>query len=277
VDLVALGLALRALRRRRGWRQSDLARAAGVSQTLISAIERGHGDRAAVRTLLRITAALDARLVMQLRWRGGDLERLLDADHAALSARMAALLTGLDWQVRVEVTYATYRASGSIDILAWHPSTRTLLVIEVKTEITSAEGTLRKLDEKGRLAAAMARERFGWDAAVVARLLVVEEASTARRRIEAHSAIFDAALPTAGRDIRRWLRGPVGSIAGRYFLSASTGTTGIQRRGGRHRVRASRRTVAQHRTSVAELDSKPDGRSEDDVPTILVGYERPEY
>jgi transcriptional regulator with XRE-family HTH domain len=237
MDLVVFGLRVRALRRRRGWRQIDLARAAGVSQGLVSAIERGHGDRLSLRRLIVVAGALDARLDLQLRWRGGDLERLADSDHAALAATMSTLLLDAGWIARIEVTYASYRAAGSIDILAWHEPTRTLLVIEIKTEITSAEATLRKLDEKVRLAPIAARERFGWDAHSVARLLVVEDASTARRRIQAHSAIFDAALPVAGHAVRRWLSEPDGSISGRYFLSPSTRGSGIHRGGGRHRVR----------------------------------------
>src|SRR5262245_11079873 len=111
---------MRALRRRRGWRQRDLARAARVSQALISAIERGHGDRAALRTLMRVAGALDARFMVQIHWRGGDLDRLVDEDHAALVGSMSALLPDAGWVARIEVTYAGYRAAGSIDILAWH-------------------------------------------------------------------------------------------------------------------------------------------------------------
>jgi hypothetical protein len=51
---------------------------------------------------------------------------------------------------------------GSIDLLAWHESSRTLLVIELKTELTSVEETLRRHDSKVRLAPGIARERFGW-------------------------------------------------------------------------------------------------------------------
>ena len=121
------------------------------------------------------------------------------------------------WEARVEVTYALRGASGSIDILAWHASTRTLLVIEVKTEISSAEVVLRKFDEKALIAASVARERFGWLAASVSHLLVIEDSSTNRRRLHAHSPLFDAALPDRGTDLRRWLAAPSGRVAGWLF------------------------------------------------------------
>ena len=60
----------------------------------------------------------------------------------------------------------------------------------VKTELTSIEETLRRHDAKVRLAPRIARERFGWDPAVIARLLVLPEDRTARRRIEEHRATF---------------------------------------------------------------------------------------
>lgn len=167
---------------------------------MISLIERGHGDRVSVRVLLAVTGALDARLVVQLRWRAGDLDRLLDADHSAVSAAMVRRLEADGWIVRVEVTYASVRSAGSIDLVAWHSATASLLVVEIKTEISSAEAVLRKLDEKARIASALARERFDWDAVSVSRLLVIEDTSTNCRRIEgAHALGHEELLP--GRTI----------------------------------------------------------------------------
>lgn len=78
MDLVRFGLIIRALRRRKGWRQLDLALAAGVSQTLISLIERGHADQVLLAIVLAVGSALDARMAIDVRWRGGELDRLLD-------------------------------------------------------------------------------------------------------------------------------------------------------------------------------------------------------
>lgn len=214
-----------------------VAAAAGVSQAMVSSVERGHADRWLLAHVIAIPAALDARAEIDLRWRAGELDRLLDADHAALAATMSRTLTACGWELRFEVTYAVYGARGSIDVLAWHASTRTLLVIEIKTEVTSAESTIRKLDEKVRLASQIVRERFGWRAAVVARVVVVEDTTTARRRIRAARLLFDAAFPLRGVATRQWLRSPRGQVSALMFLPSSSTATAIPRRGGRHRVR----------------------------------------
>lgn len=271
MDLVRLGLGIRALRRRRGWRQRDLAVAAGMSQGLISLIERGHGDRVSLGTLLAVAGAFDARVAVQLRWRAGDLDRLLDVDHAALSAAMVERLRADGWIAQVEVTYATVRTAGSIDILAWHLETATLLVVEIKTEISSSEAVLRKLDEKARLAIAVAWERFGFVAKSVSRLLVIEDTSTNRRRVAGAEALFASSLPMDGRTIRTWLKEPDGPIAGRLFHSPTNGGSAIRRVGGRHRVRALRPRPDRPGLSVgharfdAEEDELEPGR------TLLVG------
>ena len=48
---------------------------------------------------------------------------------------------------------------GVIDILAWHAATRTLLVIELKTEIVDINELMGTVDRKRRLAATVAREQ----------------------------------------------------------------------------------------------------------------------
>lgn len=156
-----LGRAVRALRLHRRWRQADLARVAGVSQPTVSRIERGRLTGLTHGKIDLVLAALDARLVLDLRTSGPPPERLLDEWHARLVAAVASLLTSAGWEVKLELTYAHFGERGSIDILAWHPATRTLLVVEVKTELVSIEGTLRKEDEKTRIAALEARARFG--------------------------------------------------------------------------------------------------------------------
>ena len=61
-----------------------------------------------------------------------------------------------------EVSCSIWGERGSIDLLAWQPRRRALLVIEVKTEITDVGATLATLDRKRRLAPAIVRELEGW-------------------------------------------------------------------------------------------------------------------
>lgn len=231
------GRSIRALRRRRGWRQVDLAGAARCSQTLVSLVERGHVETVSLRTLRQVLAALDAVVLLQVQWRGAALDRLLDEEHAALVGMLAKRLRELGWQVEIEVTYSRYGERGSFDLLATMPGRSIVLVIEVKTDLPSVEATLRKLDEKARLAPVVARERFGWAARDVARLLVMPESSTLRRRTGRHSSLFERALPVRGAALRQWLDAPDGPIKGLWFLSGSNPRGAIGRAGGRERVR----------------------------------------
>ena len=214
-----VGLIIRALRRRRGWRQVDLANAALVSQPGISVIERGHLDTLPMRTIGRVLAALDARVDLDVRWRGGALDRTLDERHAQLVGALVAYLAARGWICEVEVTYAIYGERGSIDVLCFHPATAALLVIEVKTELASIEETLRRLDEKHRLGRRIAGERFRWACATTSKLLVLSEGPTNRRRVGHHAAVLDAALPSSGVGVRRWVLRPVGTLSGRWFFS----------------------------------------------------------
>jgi hypothetical protein len=126
------------------------------------------------------------------------------------------------------VRFAHFGERGSIDVLAFHAASRTLLVIEVKTEIASVEETLRRLDTKLRLAPRVAEERFGWRAARVSRWLAVLDTRTARRRVERHAVVFSRAFPLWGWAARSWLRSP-GPSAGLLLFLTPTRAAGATR------------------------------------------------
>jgi len=220
MDDQRVGRIVRALRRRLGWRQVDLAQKAGSSQNLVSLIERGHMDRVSLRVLRNVLAQLDAWTVMEIRWRGAAVDRLLDEGHASLSGAVADWLKSQGWLVEVEVTYSIFGERGSIDILAFHPTAAVLLVIEIKTDLPSAEGTLRKLDEKTRLSREIGYKRFRWRPVSVGRLLVMPEHSTLRSRVAKHRSLFDGALPARNLAIRSWLLAPAGPLSGVWFFSS---------------------------------------------------------
>lgn len=232
-----VGLIIRALRRRRGWRQSDLAAAADVSQQLVSAVERGHISTIAHGTLRKIFGELDARCEIDVRWRGGHLDRMLDEGHARLIDATIALLIEMGWLWAVEVTYSIFGEHGSVDVLAFHPATGSLLVIEVKTELTSIEETLRRHDAKVRLAARIARDQRKWQSTSTSRLLVLPESTTARDQLARHARILDSVMPSQNVAVRRWLAAPSGSIQGRLFFRITSPSGRKQEPQGSHRVR----------------------------------------
>jgi transcriptional regulator with XRE-family HTH domain len=230
VDGVRFGRQLWALRRRRRWRQDDVAVASGVSRGVVARIEQGFGDRVTVATLERVARPLGARLTCRLDWNGEALDRLLDADHAAIVEQVARILASDGWLYATEVSLSIYGERGSIDILAFHPIERIVLIIEVKSVIPDMQATFMTPDRKARLALEIARER-GWIGRTVARLLVVREDRTARRRVAEHESIFANGLPDRSRAVRRWLArpDPTHRLAGLLFLPGDTQTVARQR------------------------------------------------
>lgn len=240
VDDQALGIAFRAARIKKGWTQEELGGRCGVSRGLISLIERGHLDSVSLRVLRHVARELDVFFVLKLRSRGGDLDRLVNAGHAAMHEELARYLDVLpDWLHAPEVSFAVYGERGVIDILAFHPPTGSLLVIELKTELVSFEDLLATMDVRMRHAADIARER-GWLANSVSAWVVVAESRPNRRRAARHRALLRSAFPGDGRLMRGWLRRPLGSVRALSFWSNSTPGSANQSHAVRRRVRKPR-------------------------------------
>ena len=221
MDDLRLGRLARALRHRLGIPQREVARRADTSQSALSRLERGRFAGMTVGRIRRILAVYDAELVQYVRWRGGDIDRLLDRGHAELGERVAALLESLGWTVVAEVSYSIFGERGSIDLLAWHPASRVLLVIEIKTELTSIEETLRRHDVKVRLARRIASERFAWEATDVIRMIVLPDQRTPRRHVERHASLFARTYPLRSWALKRWLADP-GAVAGEGAKAAGS-------------------------------------------------------
>jgi transcriptional regulator with XRE-family HTH domain len=218
MDTVRVGRSLRALRIRRGWRQADLAQRAQVGREAISQLERGMVERTSLVDLQRVAATLGADIDVRIRWRGEHLDRLLDEAHAATVAAIVVRLGRLGWESQLEKSFSIWGERGSIDVLAWHPATKTLLVVEVKSVIPDIQAMLHGLDRKARLARDVAA-RFGWRPATVGSLLVVAESPTSRGRVRRSAVVLEAALPDRGPRVRAWLRVPSGPLRGLLFLS----------------------------------------------------------
>ncbi|MBA2381573.1 MAG: helix-turn-helix transcriptional regulator [Chloroflexi bacterium] len=230
MDDVGFGRGLKALRIRKSWTQDELAREAKVSRGVVARIEQGHASKVTVQTLDKVAGALGARVTCRLSWNGEELGRLLDAAHAAIVEQLVGILQRGGWLVATEVSFNIFGERGSIDILAFHPATRVLLVVEVKSVVPDVQATLVTLDRKERLSPQIGRGR-GWDAVAIWRLLVIKDDRTARRRIEAHAATFGNAFPDRAREVRRWLAAPHRRrpLRGLWFLSGDTQAVARQR------------------------------------------------
>jgi transcriptional regulator with XRE-family HTH domain len=238
VDRVKVGNTFRAIRVELLLRQADVAAKAGVSQQTVSNIECGRIGGISVDTFCRVAEVMDADVALTPRWRGPKLDRLIDRRHALIQNRAAELLMTPGWVVRTELSFNQYGDRGSVDVLGWLPSARALVIVEVKTEITDLEETLRILDMKRRIVPGLARRELGWQARAVAAVLVMPDATTHRALIERHSALVSASLPARTVAIRNWLAAPVGDLSGVWFLRDTS------HGGAKWRVLSSRRVRA---------------------------------
>jgi transcriptional regulator with XRE-family HTH domain len=214
MDDQRFGAVVRAVRQRRGLRQRDLAAKARVSQSTISRIERGHPGSLALDTIRRVSAALEIRVELLGRWRAGDLDRLLNVRHSRLhevvAQAFARSLPG--WKLLPEVSFSIFGERGVIDLLGWHAASRSLLVVELKTDIADVNELVGTFDRKVRLGPEVAAARE-WDPLSVSGWVIVAPGRTNRERIAAHGTMLRSAFPMDGRGIGAWLRRPVGSVA----------------------------------------------------------------
>lgn len=200
--------AVRTLRLARGGSQATLGARAGVSRELVSRLERDDVAGMTLGNVDRVATALGASLRATFSWRGAKLDRLMDARHAALQHAVSNLLTELGWVVRVEVSFNHFGDRGRVDILAFHPGVRVVLVVEIKSALGDIQETIGRLDVKTRLGRQLARN-VGWTGvAAVVPALVILDARPSRKVVSAYPALF-ARLSVRGRTAVAWLRRPL--------------------------------------------------------------------
>ena len=248
MDALRFGRHYRALRIRLDRRQSDVAHDSGLSRSLIASIDRGELDGVSVGSLVRAAAALGADVDIRLRWRGEQLDRLVDEAHAGLVDSFLARLRRCGWIADVEVSFSVWGERGSVDILAFHPSHGALLIVEVKSVVADTQATLHGLDRKARLARDIVGDR-DWAIRTVSRLLVVGATATSRRRVARLESTYGAALPARGPIVRRWLEQPTSHLAGLLFVAFDSHDGARRRSLARERVR--RRKPAQTTATTA--------------------------
>ena len=186
-------------------------------------IERGRLIGIPFGKVRRVAGALDARVDVVVRWQGGDLRRLISARHSQMHEVMTRFFQDLGgWIAEPEVSFSIWGERGIIDILAWHPTNRVLLIIELKTELIDVNELLGTHDRKRRLAATIAQER-GLEPTAIGSWVVLADSRTNRRAVASHAATLRAKLPTDGRGIGSWLRNPTVPVNALSFLPSVHG------------------------------------------------------
>jgi transcriptional regulator with XRE-family HTH domain len=242
MDDVQVGSIIRAVRIRRGMSQAQVATEAGLSRALVSQIERGGLEDTSVRNIRRVAGAVGVSLPFDPSWRGAELASLLDERHALLVRDVVKRLTAVGWQTIPEHTFNVWGERGSVDVLAWQPLRRALLIIEVKTKVADLQDLLSTMDRKRRLAPAMAKA-LGWKPLRIGSVLVLPGETWARNAVERFGPVFGAALPARTVEVTRWLAQPGGDIRGIWFLVNDTTRDPKRRSRGSMRVRPRRTEV----------------------------------
>jgi len=226
-----------------------VARLAGVSRWTVARIERGRLERVALPAVRAVARVVDVSVEIAVRWEGAGLDRVIGTGHDALHEAVSRLMADrAGWLVVPEVSFSIWGERGSIDIVGWHGASRTLLVIELKTEIVEAGRLIAQVDRYRRLAPAIARDH-GWSPVRVAVWVIVADTRTNRRRLADHRSVLRTAFPGDGRAMRGWLRNPDRPISALSFLPDERAVH-LTRASDRHRrVRVAASTLGPGRQS----------------------------
>ena len=164
--------------------------------------------------------------------------------HASLAEEVLRWISTFEgWLVRPEVSFSHYGERGVIDLLAWHAATRSVLVVELKTEIVDVGELLGSFDRKLRNVCPLVRA-YGWEVENVSGMLVIAESDVNGRRVATHAATFAAAFPDRIVRVRRSLATPAAPFQGLVFFA------------NRHRRKAGERLATIRRVRRA---GSPDG------------------
>ena len=208
-----------------------------MSRELVSRLERGRVLGIPLGTLERVAATLGATLDVTLRWQGADLDRLLDATHARLVELVAGFLDSTGWDARTEVSFNHFGDRGRVDVLAFHRASRSLLIVEAKTEIGDLQDLAGRLDVKTRLAPIIASS-VGWPRPFrVIPVIVIRDSRRSRSVVNEHPRTF-ARFTIRGRQAVAWARRvgtdtPTGLL---WFVSVPDSHGATAKRAGRVRT-----------------------------------------
>ncbi len=196
-----VGTGLRAARQARGWSQRRLAADSEVPQTVISSIERAAQRHPPLDTVDRLCRALDAELVVEVRPARvvGRVDQR-DPAHSACSGATRRILVRGGWVAESEVEFQTGRSHGFIDLLAYDPAGRRLLVVEVKTELRDTGALERQVGWYLREAPVVAA-RLGWRPTQVGGIVAFLATTANDGAIIANRTALAAAFPVRGRAV----------------------------------------------------------------------------
>jgi len=191
-----------------GWTQARLGGEADVSQSTVSLIEGACMPSLSIETASKVLDALGVRATIVAREPLLlDRQRQRDPAHARCVAHVRARLERAGWVTASEVEIGRGRFRRWIDVLAYHPVERALLVVEVKTLIDDIGEIERALSTYERGAWAAARER-GWRPRAMTGCLLALWTAAVDARVVANRSVFEVGFPIGARMLARMVADP---------------------------------------------------------------------
>jgi len=188
-----------------------------MSQPMVSAIERSNLGDVTLETAWRLLNAMGARVSLAIDPPYlGDRSRQSDAAHARCTSHVGRRLERAGWIVAREVEVGGDRSRGWIDILAYHPPTGLLLVIEVKTELHDLGQIERVLGWYEREAWVSGR-RLGWRPRRMVSVLLLLATEANDERVRSNREALQTGFPVRAGAISKLIEGVDSGVTGRGF------------------------------------------------------------
>ena len=214
-----LGAVIRDARILIGWTQRQLADRAGTSQPVICRIELGKTEAIDLLVAERVLVALGMRGRLELEGRHlADRRRQRDAVHARLTGFVARRLERTGWLTATEVPIGDAAPRGWIDLLAFRPIDRALLVEESKTDLPDMGGLQRRLAFYDREAWACAA-LLGWRPSRSAVIVVALDSRDVARRLADNRDLLNVAFRTDAAELSAWLDDPGRAMPGAWTIA----------------------------------------------------------
>ena len=191
--------------------QEQLGTTVGVSRGYIAKIEAGRANPS-LAIVDRVAAALGLEIELVARSPiviGGQR----DLVHARCSGYVDGRLIRAGWLTSREVEVVHGRSHGWIDLLAFDPRTRTLLIVEIKTRLDDFGAIERQLGWYDRSAFEVAH-RLGWRPRRVTTWLLSLASDEVEGAARANRAVMARAFPARAREMTRFLAGDIGAMRG---------------------------------------------------------------
>ena len=213
-DLAAeVGRLVRGARVTIGWTQQELGDRAAVPQSLVSRLERGLHSGADFDDLQRIAKVMGGRFTIGLTAPFlVDRSRQRDRVHAVCIAYVIRHLRRAGWRAESEVEIGGSAGPGWIDVLAWHPASGALLVIEVKTEVHDFGRIQRTLGWYEHRAWEAAR-RLGWLPQRSRGALILLDTASVATVLRANRELAAAAFPVRAAELAAFVGAPSSSTS----------------------------------------------------------------